>query len=219
MYAWGGFEKLMWFIKNLPNGKSWPKRFERSLFTTQSPVATFGYGRVPLRFKIRDDIKMKLLISPRYGEYLCEDLIKNKNRNVKSEEIYNTIFVRTEIQSSGFSFQEYIICSPQIIESWSYLTEEHFDEMLKDFKWATTKDYRDWEGYAKQSGREEFIGNQVDSISYKTDFSQGAFNARMNFIRLLTESKMGAIHFPDTAEIPSSEQHFKTANPIYFNAE
>lgn len=215
LYSWGGFEKLAWFINNLPNGGPWPTKFKRSLYTTQSPVATFGYGRVPLRFKIRPQTKMKLFISPSADN--CDGFIHDKL--VKKEDLDSTIIVRTELRSGGFSFQEYIICSPKVIESWSYLTEEHFDEILKDFRWATTKDYKEWEGYNKSNGVDKLIGNGVDSTNeYRTDFTQGAFNTRLNFIRLLTEAHLGAIHFPDN-ENSSIEQHFKTSHPNYFNPE
>lgn len=216
LYSWGGFDKMQWFKDNLNSSKSWPSELPRSLYTVPFPATTFGYGVVPLRFKIKNNVKFKILISPVTN--LCENF--KANHIADPSEFKDTIFSRVEIFSDGSSFQEYIICSADVIESWSVGTQEHFDEIIRDDSWLRSEHYYNWEGFYKIAGVDEYLNSTIDSnvSTYATDFSPSTFAERMIFLKAFT------VLIPEKIETRPNEKtlgvrHFKTKTPIYFNPD
>ncbi|HWU43056.1 MAG TPA: hypothetical protein VN132_06450, partial [Bdellovibrio sp.] len=154
LYSWGGFDKLEWYIDNLGTKKSWPQKLPRSLYTVPSAAATFGYGQISLRFKIKKDVKFKLLRNPSTND--CNGLVSA--HLAKTSEFDNTIFARLNIDD-GLSFLEFILCSSSPIESWSFGRPENYDEILRDYNWMTTQNYYQWEAYSKQNGVDVFLNS------------------------------------------------------------
>lgn len=212
LYSWGGTDKLKWYADTLKDGSAWPEKLPRALFTSHSAAGSFGYGQVPLRFKIKPHVKIKLAYN--LAGFTCADHVNSGF--IKSEDLKTTIIGRVNNRSDGFSFMEYIICSANVIESWSYVSKEHFDEILKDYNWMTTKDFKDWDAYSKRSGKDDFVGNNVDANELGTDFRPEAYAHRMSFLRFLTENSFGQVSAPAGAA-DAKAKHFQTAKPIYFN--
>lgn len=210
LYSWGGFDKLKWFADNLKDGAEWPDKLPRPLFTTESAAATFGYGPIPMRIKVKPNVVFKRVTTD--GDN-CDAVVSTGQGT--AAEFANTIFQRVTVRSD-VSFVDFIICSPKVIASWSYATREHYDEIVRDYKWMSTQNYKDWEGYSKENGQDDFIGSTLDNGSdlYSTDFSKEALDVHMAMLRLLANADEGHI----SAEKGGSKvDHFATRWPIYFN--
>lgn len=207
LYSWGGFDKYEWFKKNMADGQAWTTPLIKSLFTTESAAGTFGYGPIPLRFKIKSTVAFKRVDE---NGNTCEAIVSS-GQGTKAE-FDHTIYQRVVLRSTGLSFVDFIICSPHVVSSWSAATREGYDEVMRDYKWMTTQNYFLWEAYSKQKGVDDFIGNTIDSA--QTDFSQSSFNIRMNMLKALAVANEGYI----AAEKGQTKaDHFATRWPIYFN--
>ncbi len=213
LYSWGDAAKLQWFNDNLGDGKAWPQRLPRSLFTTATATGTLGYGDYPIRFKLKSGVKFKVA---RNQGWRCEDFLTSGL--LKESELSTTVVARVEKRNDGFSFLEFIVCSPRVIESWSHGTQEALDEMVREYAWITTHDHKEWEGYSKRNGVDDYISNNVDAGAalFNTDFSAGTYARRMWFNRIRAEYGLGGVRFPEKAT-RSTEQHFQTSRPSFFN--
>jgi hypothetical protein len=216
LYSWGGFDKVAAYLHNLPDGKPWPEALPRTLFATPSAASTFGYGTVPLRFKIKPGVKFKLFVQP--GADTCESFVSKGLMIAK--EFQDTIPVRLDSTAAGNFFLEFSICTPTVIESWSFGTKEHFDEIIKDHIWMTTQHYYKWEAYYKIGKVDQYLNTDIDAGSLKTDFSEAALKSRMAFIKTITRSKMGQVFVPAGVDAKTLKaNHFTTKHPIYFNPQ
>ena len=212
LYSWGSFEKINWYRQNLKPGKNWSGTLERSLFTVSMPASTFGYGAIPMRFKLKKNTRIKLLKNPSVNT--CEGYLNDGS--LTQAELKNTIIARYDDSiGNDLSLFEYIVCSSDVIESWSYSTPEHFDEILKDNQWKTTQNYYFWEGYFKKNGVDQYIDADIGDPG--VDFSVESFTNRMTALKRFIRSGYGEV----ISRNPSLTRatHFQTAHPIYFNTE
>jgi hypothetical protein len=76
-----------------------------TIFTTPSASSTFGYGLIPVRFKIKKGTPFK---ETTYGARM------------------HSVGVRLG------RFQDFTIQDPSVIENWSYGTPELYDEIVRD---------------------------------------------------------------------------------------
>lgn len=211
LYSWGSFDKLQWFTNNLNDKKKWVSPLPRGLFTTPSAAGTFGYGPIAIRLKIKPSARFKLLVSPPFST--CDDYVSG--RQIKAAEYQNTIIVRLDLRSDGYSFADYTVCSPEVIESWSYGTKEHFDEILRDHNWMTTQHYYNWDAYVKLNGVDKYLDNTLDNswAENSTTYSLEVIQRRMSLQRALIEGGFGEILFNNPA---NKQKHFKITKPNYF---
>lgn len=215
LYSWGSFEKLNWFVENLKDGALWPRRLPRTLFTTHSAAATFGYGQIPMRFKLKPGVKIR-----RAFGWQADQCSKYVARGFLSEaDLDNTLIARVDVRSNGFSLMEYLICSPSVIESWSYGTEEHFDEIVRDHVWMSTQDPSEWEGYTKQGNKKDYLNSRTDAQApYLTDFKPETLGQRLRQLRALIQYSPGQIFLSGNASTNwLRESHFLTTRPTHFN--
>lgn len=211
LYSWGGFDKLNWFVSNMGNGKKWPSPMPRGLFTTASAAGTFGYGPVAIRIKVRPTVRFKLVVSP--GTSTCAGYFANGT--ISHDSAKNTIVSRLDLRADGLSFLEYTICSPEVIDSWSYGKSEHFDEILRDHNWMLTKNYYYWDAYSKYNGVDVYLNNTLDqaAASYKTIYTVESIQKRMGLLRALIQGGFGQI----MAQSPEARaRHFKVTRPNYY---
>jgi hypothetical protein len=204
-YSWGDYEKLRWYVDNMGEGP-WTGKFSRPLYTTLSPAGTFGYGSIPVRIKIKPDTKI-IFSDERnlaYGQNLSCDKISNADQK-------NSIIVRY-FESGRDSGIDYIFCSPGPIASWSYGTQEHYDEVINEYLWAKGHGFKDYELYYKRGGVDLFIDSAIDGL----DFSANKFFFNMKeFYRLASENH-GHIYYNKNV-IKDRAEHFRTSKPSYFN--
>lgn len=214
LYSWGSYEKIAWFLENLSDKDDWSGALPRGLFTVHSPAATFGYGQIPMRIKIKPHVKFKLLVNPQSST--CEGL--KKLNLMTDDEATSTIFTRIRLDSDSFSFLEHLVCSKDVIESWSFGTAEHYDEILRDHTWMTTQHVYNWESYLKRDGIDSYIGTDIDKQQYETDFSIQNFNNQMNYLRILSTNEYGKVSAEKGNKV-FKKRHFNTTKPIYFNPD
>ena len=214
LYSWGNYLKLEWFLSNLPDKENWSGKLLKPLFTVSSAAATFAYGNMPIRIKLKPHTRFRLLVNP--PENICEN--DNPAWGISKTETLNTVFSRLVLRPDGLSFLEHIICGKDVIESWSYGTKEHYDEVIRDYTWMTTKNYNYWEAYVKYSGVDGFMGINVDPDLKYVNFSPADFKSKIETWRNLSSQGFGQVMMRKN-DNQTQAQHFKTAWPIYFNPE
>ena len=216
VYSWGNWIKTAWFIQNLPANGQW-KTFPRSLFTTSSAAASFGYGPVPLRFKLKPNLKFKLFVNKNAGT--CDDYVKVGL--VKTSEFDDTVFARLQLRNDGSSFLEYIICSGAVLDSWSLFRPEHYDEISLDYEVMTTQHFYKWEGYYKENGQDVFLNSSLDN-TLGTDYAPQTYINRMHFIKTFSKFGFGKVFFqgsPPEGKSKNDADHFSTSKGTHFNPQ
>jgi|GEM_PF-3933680 hypothetical protein len=202
-YSWGDYKKLQLYSENL-NNETWAGTFGRPLFMTQSPVATFGYGPIAMRIKIKKTVKAKLIFKRQANKKLCEYL--------EPSEVDNTILV---IQWSNYSGSglDYILCSGGPVESWSYGTKTHYDEIVRDITWINTNKSDNYQAYFLDTRNlPEIFGSNLDGKV----FSKQRLADALAYHRSLVENKLGQIFYAP-GEVKNHKRHFHTRMPIYYN--
>lgn len=112
LYSWQSKDKdYLTDFKNTPLSK-W-----KYLYAWRTPMGTFGYGSSQIRMKLRNDVKFKLIHQD-----------KRDCNKFKKEEIERTVYVSI-IFNGG---HEYLLCSKQVLESWSKNTKGSKLESLKE---------------------------------------------------------------------------------------
>lgn len=110
LYSWGPLSKLNNIQRHLPDGEDWtgnpnPYKTSTGVWATISPVSTFNYGLIPIRFKLKKETPF------------------TNRKDTDREGI---------IAYSLPDLMDFIIPSGEYIESWSYGTIELYDEIVKD---------------------------------------------------------------------------------------
>ena len=182
----------------------------KSLFSTATPVSTYGYGPVSIRLKLKPGTRFKIIESVE-GK-TCKDILKRKL--IKQSEL-NKVVVARFVQFNETSFLDYIVCSPQVISSWSYGTPEHYDEIHSDVEWRMTHDSAEWDSYVKMSGKETFPNSSGLDV-YETTYGENYLKMYLSLHRSLAKANLGQIFFAEGEKRERSE-HFATNFPIYFN--
>jgi hypothetical protein len=206
LYSWGPQGKLDNLKSWMGNGE-WVKEF-RPLFMVRSPVGSFGYGNVPIRVKLKKNVRWV---------YTTESHSHCNSASVSEKQ--NTVWFRTmPIFGGGNVLLDYTVCGPGPIESWSYGQKEHYDEVVKEYSWITsgTKGEMEYELYmSASSGNMSYFRRGIDGY----DFSHARFIQYLgNFLDKITKKDGEIFWNPD---VPVSERtktnHFKTTVPMYYN--
>jgi hypothetical protein len=205
LYSWGSYEKLTWFQENMGESKAWIGNFPRPLFTTLSPAGTFGYGSIAIRIKLKPTAKVKYLSRGNdVGAKACENLSGNEKND--------TLLVRYFNLTGNSTGVDYILCSSGPIESWSFGTKTHYDEVANEVHWIQGHTDREYETYYKTNGVDSFLDFTIDGHK----FNQENLLLALKQLRLTAASKGGHVYYNEGV-MRSEAQHFKTAHPSYFN--
>jgi hypothetical protein len=212
LYSWGDQRKLDMLNKEAGADKKWSNLFAREIFTHINPVATFGYGPFPIRFKLKSTTKFFL--------YSADELPLNDNSlctQLSVEDQKRTVVVRDWV-SEGVTGVDYIICSPNVIESWSINTKTHYDEIVAAMQWNQDQldddqNVNNWVPYIFSHGKATLFDTDLDHL----DWSTGMLAHRMLSMRSRAAKNQGYIVYaPGVAQDESA--HFHTRRPIYWNA-
>lgn len=192
LYSWGPKAKLVSIRNTLQDNKVWkgPANPGRLLFTTFSAIGTFGYGLIPIRFKIKP--------STQFAWEHPDD--------------GNTV------QYFGFSVQQdYVIHDAAVIESWSFGTPEHYDEIVRDY--LRFKSGQSWIGYIPYEANvgATFFGKRslfirIDSHDFTED---GLRAALLEMIRMIL-NREGRIYYSKNS-CRNRKFEFETRNATYVN--
>ncbi|MFZ4713749.1 MAG: NIF family HAD-type phosphatase [Bacteriovoracaceae bacterium] len=208
VYSWGPYKKLQALEGWMGEG-NWVDSY-RPLFAAFSPITTFGYGDIAIRIKFRKGMRWVKTSE-------SHDHCKQYNDTEKKR----TIFYRTYNFSGNEWLLDYTVCSPHPIESWSYGTPEHYDEMVKDYNWIKKKEKenkpREVELYilGDRQWNLQWAYEGIDGYS----FDEEIFLNRLQTHLGMVSNKEGNIYFNPTIDpsLKTRKEHFKTRHSIYFN--
>lgn len=196
LYSWTKIEWAQNRFNSLLDDK-WEGMW-RPLFLTRAPLSSYPYGDVSLRIKLKTGVKFKREKSH------CE---------VPLTEAESTIYMFSGMMN------EFVICSPKVIESMSISTKEHYDEMIRDYLQHKSKpqfaSYYMRIGNSKDNGF--FDSHEIcpDSVCYKEE--KLISNLKL-ILELISNNQSQIVFNPDIpVKNRSAKEHFSTASPIYFN--
>ncbi len=119
LYTWLPIDRLQSFQSVMGHDVAWVTS-SPAIYAAKGPLASFGYGSVSVRFKLKKGVKFK--VAP---------VISEKCSEISESEKENTVFVRIDPMDT---LADYTFCSPQVLHSWSYGTQPHYDEMVRDLR-------------------------------------------------------------------------------------
>lgn len=189
LYSWGPVEKLNQLRQELTDDGDWNKEINggRTVWATISPISTYSYGPVEIRFKFKK------------GTPYIHGL--NSSEPAVAED------------TDGL--MDFLIDNGSIIESWSFGTPEQYDEIVKDIShFMTSTDVVTYTGYGfSQPGLENVYHA---GVAEREAQNEATLRDRLTtMIRLILSGK-GEIHYAKGV-VHSREQHFATDHPTYFN--
>lgn len=202
LYSWGDYGKLKWFKDRYSTSGDWTAPFERDFFLTQSPLATFGYGEIPLRIKLRKDVKV-ILSKSSADQRSCA--------NLTTDEKATSIILNRWNMFHGTGL-DYILCSMGPVESWSFGTKEHYDEIVRDYQWIEKNNYKDYELYYKKDGVDQLWNTNLDGKTFTLE----VLLKHLQINRELIDLKLGRVYEQRSG---LSKTHYQTKNPIYYNPQ
>lgn len=200
LYSWGDEQKFK-TLRGLMSGDTWQKI--RPIYATPGAVTTFNYGPIPLRIKLKPGVKFKATES----HYSCG------YGGEVTEEQRETVYYRKDV------YKDWVICSTDVIESWSHSLPQHYDEIIKDLR-----DHRRRPGpenviyyyYLQNDKKTIFTDDYLDGRSGFTEKVLKGF--LQQFVQRVRENKGEIFYNPKTpSDRRTIEQHFKTDRPLYFN--
>lgn len=195
-YSWGSLSKIE-SLKSVMSNTSWQKKMQ-PLYLARTPIGSFGYGLYAVRVKVRADVQWKRID---YGVIPCS-----------TGDIDKTIFFRTKpvYESSLFDI---IVCSPQVIESWSYGTKEHYDEIVKDVEW-TINMKRSEDITEMYINDPKFLNAQgIDGMDFRIE----GLNPRLRAHLKISLENTGEVFAHPL--LKRKHEHFQTNYSIYFNED
>ena len=206
LYSWGNHYKLEMLQREAgPNNQGWNRPFSKEIYTHINPVATSGYGDMAFRFKLKPNL--------RYFLYTEDNLDTDDNslcEQFSRAEQGRTIVVRTW-RAGNSSGVDYLLCSPQAIESWSTNTKNHYDEIINAYQW-TQSHPTDWIPYLSLRHQPVLFGPQVDGVVWTPDLLLG----KLQSIQAKASSGQGLIVYGPGVPVDEA-RHFKTQHPSYWN--
>lgn len=120
LYSWGPEIKLKTIRQDLQDGGNWNKMVNggRSVWLTISPVSTYAYGPIPIRFKFKPQAK------------------------------FINDFVDGAVVEHTGGLMDFLFDNASVVESWSFGMPQHYDEIVKDIlQFAKTTDVVTYSGY------------------------------------------------------------------------
>jgi hypothetical protein len=193
LYSYGPPAKLETLKSRMPDREEWlgspnPVGYSAAIFTTMSAASTFYYGTIPVR------IKLKAGTPIRVGQ-----------GNIDGAVSYRT----------SDDYQDFKISDSSVIESWSYGTPEHYDEIVRDILKISSGEpaIRYVRGAPAGSGVERLYQNAP--VKYVAPNENGLKADLLEMIRTILAGK-GRIYFSKGA-CRNREVHFSSPKHDYMN--
>jgi hypothetical protein len=202
LYSWGPLAKLQNISQALVDKGSWEVlinpgiqfggyRPKGLVYSTISAVATFEYGPVPIRFKVRSDIPMKAVTSP-------------SQANNSGEITYYT----------AQRFEDFYLLDGTSIDSWSFGTPEQYDEIVRDIQRMITgkpaifyTNDPQVNGYQTLENLDAWDGHRASLESLKQSL--------LTMIKQIVNGE-GRIFYREGV-CRNRRKHFETTKPTYIN--
>lgn len=136
LYSWGDNKKLQDLISRMgktPFGSVKFNPAHPNLWATISPVASFCYGLIPVRIKLKQHVWFKSMLSRQRADPYMAKLAQ--------------FFSYPKVEYLFQGLVDFAIDDSNAIESWSFGTPEHYDEIMREVEWMYTHKRSEWVGY------------------------------------------------------------------------
>ncbi len=250
LYYWGD-PAYVDSLRGPSKHKNWRQMIygDSGIYLVTSPASTFGYGSVDgsgglaIRFKLRPGVKYKLthfdpsVLEPvpyrarTVDEVEIRQLMRPGCSQFPAKEVHDTVYIRywsyrepprkehpQGVHDAGL---EYVICSLNVIESWSYGTRDFYDEFVRDIR----RFVEGWDppgapSYIRRRGpdgmtRPMFLGLLTDH----RPFTQGHLIRTLKLQLEVAADDRGEIFLNPHAGKRNDlrRRHFETTTPSWFN--
>lgn len=221
LYSWGPKDKILDMEKAMPNippvglnnknakwtGNPNPGSFLNTLFATLSPVSSYGYGHWPVRIKVKKGVNFRL--SRELG------LV-----DTGSEE--ETIWMSASNPKYDSLMNEFRIRSSAVIESWSYGTPEHYDEIVRDLRRLFSgKSFvpfvKDYQNPVLKSRKKLKLVERITSNEMELGKEEHLKKGLLEMIQMILNHEGQIYYAPGVCH--SRAQHFATDRPTYFKGK
>ena len=200
LYSWQFLPEILQWAASGPITQLFTNNY---LYAWRTPTATFAYGDVPIRIKLKSDLDY---IELRSDERDCRKLPETQ----KSHSVYYSYLD----QHSGI--MDYLLCSPKVIHSWSFGTFETIQEIKNEYKFVKLfpekGDY--YTGKYSDSRCEGCIFGSVNDQD-KSEWKESALIEKIEFLEKLAISDLPRVFCAEKSE-PCSQDHFKLSEKTYF---
>ena len=227
LYTWRSGAMVSLYEWQMGDGKWSEKQGPSShtaFFASRVPGATYGYGSfdesggIAIRTRLRPGTKFK---------YLGHNAAPPDCAKLNPAEAKSTVYVRINAGPEGnrdwesYSGEDFMLCSTGPVASWSYGTKEHYDELVRDLRFALgPATAGEWPGYmrAKLFGAPGSEAALFHGNSDRHPFTQTQLIASLRAQLSLSAGDQGAVHYaPDLRE--EKPAHFGFRRPVWFSGD
>jgi len=195
LYSWGSEAKLREIMQRIGALERWETKFNPKhprVWATISAVGSFSYGLIPIRIKFKKETIFLNTLSPRYPK--------------------STVSINT-----SYPMNDFIINSPESIDSWSYGTAELYDEIVKDLRRILREPAKGYIAYFDYLSY--YFGGKQNPLFTTTERDIAPRTALKQSLLMLVKQVLnneGQVFFrPGSCQ--SRIEHYRTDKPTYFN--
>lgn len=189
LYSWGPEIKLKKIVLELKDEYIWGSKLNgtRGVWATISPVSSYAYGPIPIRLKLKKSAKFSETGSS---------------------------WTITNFAARGV-LVDYFIPASSTLESISYGTPEHYDEIVKDIKRISSgkKALTYGNALVEKVGMQTLYEGGIQETGPQNEATLRARLALM--IEMILDGRGEVIYAPGVPR--DRAQHFHTDRPTYFN--
>jgi hypothetical protein len=195
LYSWGSKAKVDTIEKTLVDSRKWIGAVnpngeigKGTVYATPSAVSTFMYGQIPVRIKLKP---------------------KTQFRIAGVADIYGAVGYRND------TYQDFLISDASVIESWSYGTPEHYDEIIRDIQRFSSgmPGIRYVRGEPSGKGIDRIFSS--GNIDGKINNEQVLKGALLEMIRTILAGEGRIFYSKNTCR--NRTEHFLSDKPTYMN--
>jgi hypothetical protein len=205
LYSWGPVVKLKNMMKNMPDDKTWsgaPNSFilnqsnssengklQGTLFMALTPAASYAYGPVLMRIKLKKKTPFKVMA-------------------------YDSM---VEVGVGSGNVREFVLNNSSLIESWSFGTEEIYDELVRDLMRINQNKRADLLFTDEKSdlkGIGQLFTGAVDGVKFDEETLKSNL---LELINVILNNKGQVIY--QKGECHNPDVHYSTEKPTWFNPE
>lgn len=214
LYSWRESAVLEKMIEAQKKGvgpvKSHPGK---QLYLSKTPLSSHSYGDTAARIKLKKDVRF---IFANAESSVYENAVRDcPYYEKKYPKDYDKMVLVANLQY--LEFQEYILCTDGPIESWSYGTSEHLNEVEKEFsyfkKHPEPGQHENVQASAPLAYTEE-NKKKYHCADYK-NCMLSELEKRIKLHRDLVKKNMGQIFYLDPAA--TKESHFHSTKKYYYS--
>jgi hypothetical protein len=189
----------------------------RAIYAHANPIATFAYGEENVRIKLKPEVRFAVSTGAlihgnpqnNIDEY-CDYVPAYKKGRERT-----TVIVQYWDAGRGATGVDYVICSPEVIQSWSRGMPRHYDEMAAAYLWLSRIDITAtpplWIPYVWINNRPALFDTDIDG----KDWSKNRLQTNLSAIRTVAEKNEGEIQGRGNVPVDAVE-HFSTQRRSYW---